>query len=227
MNKKRVWLLTAAIGLGLPAVAAAEGEVPDRGPIPFSAFDHDGDGVVSREEFHTTRGDRMSQRAEEGRPMRGHATAPTFEDFDSNGDGVLSEDELAAGQGMRRQQRPGMGQGGGPGMRQGMGRGMGQGGGMGQGMGRGGGRGMGQGRGMANAPAFADYDLDGDGSIGREEFQQAQQERMRERAEQGYTMRNRADAPTFDDLDTDGDGRVSNAEFAEHQAQRRGRMAPQ
>lgn len=82
--------------------------IPDRGPIPFSAYDRDGDGYISEGEFNSTRSERMEQRAAEGRPMRGAAGAPSFSGFDQDGDGRLTPDELAAGQQMQMQQRRGM-----------------------------------------------------------------------------------------------------------------------
>ena len=108
----------------------------------------------------------------------------------------------------------------GPGM--GMGPGMGPG--MGQGtpgaMGPGSPTTMGPGRGRA-MPAFADFDLNGDGSLQRQEFEQARAERIRERAEQGYMMRNLKNAPAFETIDTDGNGQVSPEEFTAAQAQHR------
>ena len=35
--------------------------------------------------------------AEEGRPMHGMSSAPSFDDFDSDGDGKLNEEEFASG----------------------------------------------------------------------------------------------------------------------------------
>ncbi|MCW8964576.1 MAG: hypothetical protein OQL16_12330, partial [Gammaproteobacteria bacterium] len=98
----------------------------------------------------------------------------------------------------------------------GMGRGMGPG--MGRGMGRGMGPGMGRGR---NMPAFADFDLDGNGVIVEREFIDARNKRISERARQGYPMRNLANAPAFSDIDVNGDGAVSVDEFNRHQSQHR------
>lgn len=87
----------------------------------------------------------------------------------------------------------------------------------GQGAGPGMGRGMGMGR---NMPTFADFDLNKDGKIIESEFNQARTQRISERAQQGYRMRNIGNAPSFQAIDRNGDGAISNAEFAVHQAQR-------
>ena len=80
----------------LPIAAKAESHGM-HGPPPFSEFDKDGDGFVSEEEFNTARAARMAAMAEDGRPMKGAATAPAFSDLDTDGDGRLSEAELIAG----------------------------------------------------------------------------------------------------------------------------------
>ena len=101
----------------------------------------------------------------------------------------------------------------------------GQGGGMGPGPGMGIGPGMGMGRGMGrNMPSFADFDLDGNGSLTEQEFYQARANRIAERSQQGYPMRNLPNAPTFQSLDANGDGRLDPQEFAAGQAQHRQQM---
>lgn len=190
-----IGMIIACMGSFLPIHTQAE-EIPARGPIPFAAFDKDGNDVVSEDEFKATRAQRMETRASEGRPMRGAASAPSFSDLDTNADGQLTRDELAAGQQQRMQQRRGMGMGPGPGMGQGMGRGR-------------------------NMPAFPDYDLDGDGKIMEQEFSEARGKRIAEREQQGYQMRNIGNAPAFADIDTNGDGEIDSEEFAAHQSERR------
>jgi Ca2+-binding EF-hand superfamily protein len=97
-------------GMGPVPVTVQEPNQP-RGPIPFTVYDKDGNGLISEEEFDTVRGERMAKRAAEGRPMRGAANAPTFSQFDTNSDGQLTEDELVAGQEAQMQKRRGMGMG--------------------------------------------------------------------------------------------------------------------
>ncbi|HRE55609.1 MAG TPA: EF-hand domain-containing protein [Candidatus Competibacter sp.] len=80
-------------------------------------------------------------------------------------------------------------------------------------------QGMGQGMGR-NLPSFADYDVDGDGKIVEQEFNQSRAKRISERAQQGYRMRNIANAPAFQAIDRDGDGAIDAGEFSAHQSQR-------
>ncbi len=75
-----------------------------------------------------------------------------------------------------------------------------------------------------NRPVFADFDLNGDGSITETEFLKARSERIAKRAQEGRQMKNIAGAPSFQDIDTDDDGAVSLEEFAAHQAEHKAKM---
>ena len=194
LNKTVPLGLIIAVASVISPLSAQSEELPERGPIPFSAFDQDGSGYITQDEFDTVRAQRMADKAADGRPMRGAADAPSFSEFDKNADGQLSQDELAAGQQAQMEKRRSMGYG------------------MGQGQGSGMNRGM-------NMPAFSDCDLNGDGKILEEEFYQARNKRMSERAEQGYQMKNAAMAPPFSVVDANGDGEISAEEFAAHQSQ--------
>lgn len=182
--------LCIAFASALATVNVQSEELPARGPIPFAAYDKDGNSFISEAEFNAVRGERLSARAAEGRPMRGLADVPEFSDFDVNGDGQLSPTELAAGQKTRMEQRRSM--------RAGRGRGMGR-----------------------NMPSFSKFDLNRDGQIVEEEFNKARAQRITERAEQGYQMKNLGRAPSFSEIDANGDGRVGQEEFAAHQQQHR------
>lgn len=197
--------------IAMPSAVIYAADLPARGPIPFAVYDTNKDGVISPEEFYTARGERMGQRAQAGMPMRGAASAPSFEQFDTDQDGRLTESELSIGQAQRMQQRPN------PGSGPGMGRGMGPAQGMTPGQGQRGGRAAGR-----NLPAFTDYDLNADGQLTQQEFEAARSERIQERAKQGGLMRNLSNAPAFADIDTDGNGTISAQEFAAHQTQQRG-----
>ena len=138
---KAILIVTVIIALAmLPFVARAEAHCR-QGPPPFAAFDKDGDGFVSEEEFNATRNARHAKMAEEGRPMKGMASAPAFSDLDTDGDGKLSEEELVAGQkahmAKMHQQHGG---------------------------------GHGAHHGGMKMPTFGDLDLNGDGCIDAEEF---------------------------------------------------------
>ena len=100
-----VGLLIASLSVIAPITAQSE-EIPERGPIPFAAYDKDGNGVISEEEFNEVRDQRMAKRAAAGRPMQGAASAPAFSEFDTNGDGQLTEDELATGQKVQMEKTP-------------------------------------------------------------------------------------------------------------------------
>lgn len=77
-------------------------------------------------------------------------------------------------------------------------------------------------RGMGKSmPVFADFDLDGDGTITEDEFAKARSARIAKRAEEGRQMKNLANAPSFDDIDVDDNDRIDADEFAAHQAERR------
>ena len=75
-----------------------------------------------------------------------------------------------------------------------------------------------------NMPVFADFDLNGDGSITETEFLKARNERIAKRAQEGRQMKNLANAPSFQDIDTDDDGAMSPEEFAAHQAEHKAKM---
>jgi|GEM_PF-1038630 len=63
----------------------------------FKDFDLNGDGVLTEEEFIEARGQRVAQRAKEGRQMRGLSGMMQFSDLDQNRDGKVDENEFQAG----------------------------------------------------------------------------------------------------------------------------------
>ena len=187
------------------------------GPASFETFDRDGNGTISEAEFDAVRGERRSAAAQAGRPIRRAATSLTFKEIDRDGDGQLTREEFDGAHAAQPRTRQGA-------RGAGMGRGaeMGADGGMGRGAGAGVGMG-GAGPGM-NQPQFADFDLNGDGSITEPEFHAARSGRITSRLQEGRQMRN-LNAGEFADIDTNRDGRITPAEFAAHQAARRGGQA--
>lgn len=190
--------------LGVTSVSVVSSELPARGPIPFATYDQDGNGSISKQEFMLVRNERMAAKAEQGRPMKGTGNQPSFETFDKDHDGLLTRDELIEGQQLQMQNRRGT---------QGQSSKMGQGRGKGSGMGK-----------NSNMPRFSEYDLNGDRMILEEEFYKARAIRVKDRAEQGYPMKNIANAPSFTDIDSNGDAKVSSKEFTEHQVKHREQM---
>ncbi len=77
-----------------PASRTTAWTPPPGGPgmnrATFADFDRNGDGRISEQEFDATRSERISQRASEGRPMRGLAGAPSFAEIDRDGDGSIA-----------------------------------------------------------------------------------------------------------------------------------------
>ena len=132
----------------LPLAVKAESHMRHQ-PPPVSAVDQEGDGFVSEDEFNSTRAARHEAMAKDGRPMKGMATAPSFNDVDTDGDGKLSEAELTTAQQAHmksmHEAHAGMAGGAGMGMHHGMHKG-------------------------TNMPTFEDIDLDGNGCISPEEF---------------------------------------------------------
>ena len=70
-------------------------------------------------------------------------------------------------------------------------------------------------------PTFQDFDLNKDGKITEEEFNEARAARIADRAQKGYQMRGLANASSFADIDTNHDGTLSSEEFTAHQAAHR------
>jgi len=172
--------------------------IPERGPIPFSAYDKDGDGLISENEFNEVRAERMSKRSAKNRPRRGMgvANARFFAEFDTDKNGTLTPDELSEGQTIQMDKRRSSGMGQNPNINKGMARGR-------------------------NMPNFSEFDLNGDGEILEKEFNKARNKRVLERSKQGYRLHYLGSAAVFAELDVNGDGKISAEEFTTHQSQYR------
>ena len=96
--------LVLAITCILGPVHTASAQPPMRGPMTFDAFDQNGDGAITEQEFYDARAQRIRERAQQGYPMRNAPNAPSFESVDSDGNGLVSPDELTAAQAEHRRQ---------------------------------------------------------------------------------------------------------------------------
>lgn len=182
------------ISMGLTTFTAQAADIPLSGPMPFEAMDKNGDNMISPQEYVEAHNMRQKMRTDAKMPAS-RMMEPGFNYFDVDGDNLLNRKELEEGRTAWQDNRGG-------------GQGMGPGGGMGKGMGR-------------NMPSFAEFDLNGDGDLTKEEFYDARAKRMYDRAEQGYPLRNAATAPSFEEIDTNSDGKIDPDEFKAHQIQHR------
>ena len=73
----------------------------------YQQFDLNKDGNVSQEEFIEGRRQRIAQRANEGRMLRGMADMPSFEEIDTDQDGNISPQEFSAHQSSHMRMRHG------------------------------------------------------------------------------------------------------------------------
>lgn len=96
----------AALFIALPAAAQPSVRGMGPGSMPtFADFDVNGDGRITEQEFLDARSKRITERASEGRAMRGLSEAGDYKDADTNGDGGLTNDEFDAHQGRHGQNR--------------------------------------------------------------------------------------------------------------------------
>jgi hypothetical protein len=107
---KRVFIITIFILLmAVSSLAVAQGMQQGRGMgrnMPtFAEFDLDRNGYLDEDEFIEARGKRVSDRASQGRMMRGLSSMLQFSDLDLNADGKITPDEFTQGQVAHRQKK--------------------------------------------------------------------------------------------------------------------------
>lgn len=95
--------LVVIASLSFVSVTLSAQDFPSRGPIPFSSFDVNKDGIISESEFNDTRAARIKQKASQGMPMRNAANAPYFRSIDTDNDGKITELELLKAQNKQMQ----------------------------------------------------------------------------------------------------------------------------
>ena len=139
----------SALFLASATTLAAE-ENPHSGSGTFAAFDKDGNGCISEEEFAAGHQARMQQHKKHGKKgcrsgsERKGKHMPAFEDFDTDGNGAMSETELMAGHAKHMAERAAAG---------------------------------GKMKHAGEGPSFTGIDSDGNGEISPEEFAAHQAER--------------------------------------------------
>ena len=75
---------------------------PGGGPPTFAEFDLNGDGQLTEAEFYEARGQRIAERAAEGRQMKHLPEAPLFTDIDLDENGAIDPAEFSSHQSQHR-----------------------------------------------------------------------------------------------------------------------------
>lgn len=65
-------------------------------------------------------------------------------------------------------------------------------------------------------PMFETYDVNNDGVISEQEFNETRAMRIQTRAAEGRALRNMSNMPAFEDVDLDGNGAIDRDEFFKH-----------
>jgi hypothetical protein len=93
---------SAALASILVATPLLAQHGPGAGPPTFEEFDLDGDGQLGEAEFYEARGQRIAERAAEGRQMKHLSEAPSFSEIDADGNGSIDSAEFASHQAHHR-----------------------------------------------------------------------------------------------------------------------------
>ncbi len=184
-------LLSLVFTTGAYAAGPMGGAGNTHGPMSFSDFDKNGDGMISREEFTATNRNRVQTQTQtetrtETKTQSGAMSAmPGTPPAAAPGVGMgmqqqtqeQTQEQAQVEQQTQQRMRP------------------------------------------DNVPTFNSFDLDSDGSVTQKEFYAARNNRIRERVLQGKPMRNMSNAPSFSSIDSNGDNQLSEEEFNAHQDQ--------
>ena len=105
--KPRIVFLRGVLAVTLVGSAAFASAQPTRGPQSFEAFDTNGDGCISREEFAAGQSAMQAQRGQrgQGKGQGMGRNAPSFQDFDLNNDGAITPDEFDQARAKRVEER--------------------------------------------------------------------------------------------------------------------------
>ena len=89
-------LLAGMLAVLLAPTLAAQHGHGGAGPPTFAEFDLNGDGQLTEAEFYEARGQRIAERAAEGRQMKHLSEAPLFTDLDLDGNGAIDPAEFSS-----------------------------------------------------------------------------------------------------------------------------------
>ncbi|MCF6253340.1 MAG: hypothetical protein L3J38_01170 [Thiomicrorhabdus sp.] len=81
--------------LSFTPISSYAASLPSHGPIPFTFYDQDGNGSISKKEFNTAHTEHMGQKTA---PAYAKNKGNSFSDFDLNSDGSLTKTELHSAQ---------------------------------------------------------------------------------------------------------------------------------
>lgn len=177
------------------AVQAAGNMGGGRGPMSFSDFDRNGDGMISREEFTATQRNRVKNQTQNKTQTQMETQAGEMSSTPATPPMAPPAAGMGMGMGMGMQNQEQMQEQ----MQQQMQ--------------------TQQRMRPSNMPTYTDFDLDGDGNVTQKEFYTARNNRIRARVLEGKKMRNMSNAPSFSSIDSNGDQQLSEEEFNMHQDQ--------
>lgn len=90
---KNLKLLTIGLCIATTTMLTAQ-DLSQRGPLAFSIYDMNNDGVITSVEFNDIKAQRINEKYQDGKLMRKARYSPIFEDIDIDKDNVISKDEL-------------------------------------------------------------------------------------------------------------------------------------